>query len=109
MSGVRIHHMKLRSASVLVPTDIVLLRSGERKMHVVHLDEAGNAIVGDGVWSSIVESSMAHHFMVLNEVKDPPDMRINLSNKGQLVDTWRVVADAIEQIAPRAKNVEFVR
>lgn len=109
MSGVRIHHSKLRSAALLVPTDIVMKRSGQRKMHVVHLDSEGNAVVAPGVWDSIVASGMAYHFFVLNEVNDPPSMRINLSKKANLVDTWRIAAEAVEQIAPHASVVEFVR
>lgn len=75
--GLRIHHPTERNVVLLVP--IPAKRpdlGGTAKDMRIHIDENGESIVSEGVWSELLrakESGLsAHEFIVLNEVPDPP-------------------------------------
>ena len=78
MSGLRIHHPTVRDAVLVVthPGDPSI--DMKPKDLYVHLDSEGNSIVSAGVWERLQEATRmaAVPIMILNEVPDPPTLRI---------------------------------
>ncbi len=83
MPGLRIHHPTERSVVLLVQHPGRGLRRSQPKTIPIHLDEEGNSIVSTGVWEDIQEATVntpEHHFIVLNEVSDPPTIIAGLNH-----------------------------
>ena len=75
--GLRIHHPTESDVILLVPVPAMRPDLGgiPVDMHI-HLDENGDSIVSEGVWSELIrakESGLSsHEFVILNEVPNPP-------------------------------------
>lgn len=98
-----------------VPTDRPLgrpvhcRRCGEPhtvKHYHVTLDSEGNSIVSDTVWDRLREIG-THQFVVLNEVKNPPALRVGFDNRIRRSDLRMVkqVGKSLQDMSPRGTQV----
>lgn len=78
MAGVRIHHPTLTNAVLIVPHPGDPATGRRPKDYHVRLDSDGNAIVSETVWDRLEQARASglseHAFIVLGEVKNPPDL-----------------------------------
>lgn len=83
MSGLRIHHPTVRDAVLVVPHPGNPSIGMRPKDVLIHLDGEGNSIVSAGVWEQLQQAraGMPTLFMVLNEVQNPPTLRIESDGK----------------------------
>ena len=116
--AVRIHHPTVRSTTFWLHEEGGVTPEGVRrfpKSRPLDLDADGNTIVVDGVWQRICEGAAAgrliNEFIVLNEVKDPPDQRVRVGvplDHGELMpQVEQRIADAIRAIAPAVRSVSI--
>lgn len=82
MAGVRIHHHSERNRTMLFEHYGRLIKRADGsltpKRYHLKLDDLGNAIVSETVWNRLKEIGVAHDFIVMNEVRQPPSQRLEI-------------------------------
>lgn len=101
MSGLRIHHPTLRNAVLRVPVPAKSARGAAKDIHVT-IDPDGYSLVSEGVWNELQRAKAHgadHAFLIVNEVPDPPTLRIGdgVENHRR---TYRQEHDALRELAP---------
>lgn len=109
MSGIRIHHVSERNCRLLIhhPGEIrqglfkVINKGRKPKDYPINLDNGGNAIVSETVWMRLQEAGAAKHFIVLNEVPNPPTLVMGMRD-GEYEEPAikRQLHDAVADIMP---------
>lgn len=102
MPGVRIHHPELRDCTLLVPHPGDPETGRRPKDYHIRLDSNGDCIVSETIWQRLKEARdsglSTHDFIVMNEVKNPPDLKLGFTGPVVQRRTYKQMGDAIKEI-----------
>lgn len=115
MPGVRIHHPTERNCALLVPhpgETKSFMRTHNKgrkpKEYRIVLDNEGNCIVSETVWSRLREAGA--NFIVLNEVQDPPPQIVGFKEGPEETPAVKKeINKIIREIAPPGVTVYVTR
>jgi len=106
MSGLRIWHPTLRNCVLIVPHPGNAQGRKPKDYHI-NIDNEGNAIVSERVWQRLEEARRSglspHDFWLMNEVLDPPTLRIGINDEQVETERKRIykqVQAVAQEFAP---------